>query len=222
DWSSFNQRILGHVVRSPPITFNCGTEGFTEDYAVVALDRTKIKKAFKGNVIDLGTEIPMFTYTLMMYPLYLKTPHLGLKYPVDRLLPLRGIMTEELMCNPDTLDNDGESCRFVIKRGSTTGVTIGRANGVYSFVREYFSNNTYHTSKEWAILPYDKNSGVFSARGDSGSVIVDGDGQIGGMLTGGAGDMEALDITYATPFFWLFSRIKANGFPNAHLDPQTT
>jgi hypothetical protein len=29
-------------------------EGFTEDYAVVELDSSKIKKAFDGNVIDLG------------------------------------------------------------------------------------------------------------------------------------------------------------------------
>ncbi|KAG6861170.1 hypothetical protein C0995_002977 [Termitomyces sp. Mi166 len=74
DWSSSNQRFLGHVVRSPPITFNCGTEGFTEDYAVVALDRTKIKKAFKGNVIDLGMEISRDKFNNMMCPRYLSTP----------------------------------------------------------------------------------------------------------------------------------------------------
>jgi hypothetical protein len=55
NWGRQNQRILGHIVRSPPITFGAGTEGFTEDYAVVELDSSKIDKAFKGNVIDLGT-----------------------------------------------------------------------------------------------------------------------------------------------------------------------
>ena len=50
-----SQRVLGHIVRSPPISFSAGAEGFTEDYAVVELDRSRIsdKEAFKGNVIDL-------------------------------------------------------------------------------------------------------------------------------------------------------------------------
>jgi hypothetical protein len=54
-WGRTSQRILGHIVRSPPITLGVGTEGFTEDYAVVELDSSKIEKAFRGNVIDLGT-----------------------------------------------------------------------------------------------------------------------------------------------------------------------
>jgi hypothetical protein len=49
-----SQRVLGHIVRSPPITFSAGTEGFTEDYAVIELDSSKIKEHFKGNAIDLG------------------------------------------------------------------------------------------------------------------------------------------------------------------------
>lgn len=142
------------------------------------------------------------------------------KYPEDRLLPLRGIISEDLMRNPDMLDHNGEGSLLVIKNGGTTGVTIGRANGIFSYVREYFGNNTHQTSKEWAILPYDSKSGVFSEGGDSGAIIVDGRGQVGGLLTGGAGKTDVSDITYATPFFWLLPRIKANGFPNAHLDPQ--
>jgi hypothetical protein len=53
-WSNPDQRVLGHIVRSPPITPGAGIEGFTEDYAVVELDSSRIKDAFKGNVIDLG------------------------------------------------------------------------------------------------------------------------------------------------------------------------
>lgn len=53
-WSKPSRRVLGHIARSPPITLGAGTEGFTEDYAVVELDSSKIKGAFKGNVIDLG------------------------------------------------------------------------------------------------------------------------------------------------------------------------
>ena len=54
EWSQPSERIIGHIARSPPITLNAGTEGFTEDYAVVELDSHKFKKVFKGNVIDLG------------------------------------------------------------------------------------------------------------------------------------------------------------------------
>jgi hypothetical protein len=69
------------------------------------------------------------------------------------------------------------------------------------------------------ILPYDNKSGDFSAPGDSGSIIADGHGRIGGLLTGASGETESLDITYATPLFWLLPRIKENGFPDAHLCP---
>ena len=54
EWSKTSQRALGHITYSPPITLSAGMEGFTEDYAVVELDSPKIKKAFNGNVIDLG------------------------------------------------------------------------------------------------------------------------------------------------------------------------
>lgn len=56
NWSSANQRIIGHVVRSPPITFG-GKESFTQDYAIVELNSSKFKHAFRGNVIDLGALI---------------------------------------------------------------------------------------------------------------------------------------------------------------------
>jgi hypothetical protein len=100
----------------------------------------------------------------------------------------------------------------------TTGTTIGRANGVFSIVRNYFTESLHQTSMEWTILNYNTKSGVFSEPGDSGSVIADIRGRIGGMLTGGSGKAESSDVNYATPFWWLFERIKANGFPNAHLN----
>ena len=86
-------------------------------------------------------------------------------------------------------------CLVVIKNGSATGVTIGRANSVMSYVRESLDDGSYQTSKEWAILPYDTKSGAFSAPGDSGAVIVDGYGRVGGLLTGGSGVMASTDIS---------------------------
>ena len=68
---------------------------------------------------------------------------------------------------------------------------------------------------EWGIINYG-NSEVFSEPGDSGSIIADIHGRVGGMLTGGSGKADSSDMTYATPFWWLIECIKANGFPNAH------
>ncbi|KAF9509974.1 hypothetical protein BS47DRAFT_1410215 [Hydnum rufescens UP504] len=193
------EALTSHIVHSPPLTLGAGKERFTEDYAVVELDSSKIEKAFRGNVIDLGMKIPFPEFTSKMCPCADATT--TFQYPDDRLLELRDLIQENEMSNPDMLGPDG------------------RATGIFSFVREYFNNGTHQTSMEWAILPYDHKSGDFSAPGDSGSIIVDGQGRFGGLLTGGAGKRDSLDITYATPLFWLLPRIKANGFPDAHLYP---
>ncbi|KIO04582.1 hypothetical protein M404DRAFT_82094, partial [Pisolithus tinctorius Marx 270] len=108
------------------------------------------------------------------------------KFPLDRLLPLVGTITDKLMHAPDMWDLDGEPCLLVVKNGNATGITIGRANGVFSIVREYSMDMTINqTSMEWAIINYDSKSDVFSGPGDSGSIIADLHGRIGGLLTGG-------------------------------------
>jgi hypothetical protein len=131
-----------------------------------------------------------------------------------------GTITDDLMRNPDMWDSDGEPCLLVVKSGNATGTTIGRANGIFSIVRDYFFNDMSinQTSMEWGILNYDSKSEVFSEPGDSGSAIADIRGRIGGILTGGTGKAKSSDMTYATPFWWLLGRIRANGFPNAHLN----
>ena len=133
------------------------------------------------------------------------------KYPSNYLLPLRGTIPDEEMRRPTLLDQNDEPCLVVIKDGSTSGVM--------SYVREYFDDGSHETSKEWAILPYNTKSGAFSAPGDSGAVIVDGLGRVGGLLTSGAGITPSSDITYATPITFLVKSIKANGYPNVHLNP---
>jgi hypothetical protein len=123
------------------------------------------------------------------------------------------------MRNPDMWDSDGEPCLLVVKSGNATNTTLGRANGVFSIVREYFIDMSINqTSMEWGIINYDSKSEAFSEPGDSGAIIADIRGRIGGMLTGGSGKTESSDLSYATPFWWLFQRVKANGFPNAHLN----
>ncbi|KAI0276971.1 hypothetical protein BGY98DRAFT_1097794 [Russula aff. rugulosa BPL654] len=213
EWGKPSQRTIGYIRSSPAIAFNVGPEGFTEDWGAFELDGSKFKDAFKGNFIDLGTEIPSDQFTLKMYPRDDGKP--TFKYPSHSLLPLRDMITDERMREPDMLDHDNEACLLVIKNGNATDVTIGRATGIYSFVRD---DDTAQESTEWAIYNYDNKSGVFSAPGDSGSIIADGLGRIGGLLTGGTGKAETSDVTYATPMWWLWPRIKKH-FPNAHLLP---
>ena len=205
-WANPAERILGHVVLAPPLEFGVGSLGFTQDIAVVEIDPSKIDASnFHGNVIDLGTEISMGDFMTRM-------GFSHFKYPGDRLLKLCDPISVDEMRRPQTAYQDGERYIMVLKNGGKTGQTIGRANNVFSYTRYYFENSLDAISKEWAILPADSRPGTFSALGDSGSVIVDGRGRIGGLLTGGSGTTETYDITYATPVSFVLERLEAFGF----------
>ncbi|KAG6876994.1 hypothetical protein C0992_011143 [Termitomyces sp. T32_za158] len=216
-WRETSNRVIGHVIHSPAITFGADPYGFTKDYAVIKIDKDRFRKSFMGNVLHIGTKISPSDFIHKMHP---KTHNQArVEYYGDRLIPLQNIISEDMMRSPDTVDHNGEPCLFVVKNGPATDFTIGRATGIFSHVREYFPNQTFHTSMEWSILPYGKAGGLFSADGDSGSVIVDGCGRFGGLLTGGAGKTISSDISYATPIWWLLAVIQENGFPDAHLYP---
>ena len=140
------------------------------------------------------------------------------KYPVGGRLKVKGVVEEDEIRKPKQLDANGEECLIVIKTGKTTGVTIGRGTGIESFVRTYDVYGIRRTSMEIAIYPYSHRDGAFSAPGDSGSIVVDGQGRIVGMLTGGTGATDSFDVTYLTPYFWLDERIK-QAFPKSFLYP---
>ena len=56
NWGAESQRLLGHVVCAPPISVGTGPNHFTEDWAVIELNRDKIDwNNFKGNVVYIGT-----------------------------------------------------------------------------------------------------------------------------------------------------------------------
>lgn len=54
EWSDFNNRVIGYVVWSPPITGLNAPDGYTQDVCVIKLDKEKFLPNFRGNVIDLG------------------------------------------------------------------------------------------------------------------------------------------------------------------------
>ncbi|KAI0292556.1 hypothetical protein BC826DRAFT_1146247 [Russula brevipes] len=216
EWKKLDNRVLGHVLCSPAISLGVGEQRFTEDWGIFQVNRAKLGDGFQGNKMDLGTKLTPDEFTVKCFPR--GDANWEFEYPEDRLLPLMGVITDDLMHNPDMWDSDDEPCLLVVKTGNATDTTIGRANGVFSIVRDYFNDMSINqTSMEWGIINYDSKSEVFSEPGDSGAIIADIRGRIGGLLTGGCHKLKSSDMTYATPFWWLLERIKAKGFPNAHL-----
>lgn len=54
DWTDEKNRVIGHVVLSPPITLDYANDGFTDDWAVTQVESSMIAKFnLVGNVIDL-------------------------------------------------------------------------------------------------------------------------------------------------------------------------
>ena len=140
------------------------------------------------------------------------------KYPVGGLLQVKGVVKEAELRSPKQLDANGEPCLLVIKNGRTSGVSIGRVTGIELVIREYGEYDLKRTSLEVAVCPYNHKSKAFSSAGDSGSIVVDGEGRLIGMLTGGSCTTESADLTYITPYFWLQERVK-KAFPGCFLYP---
>jgi hypothetical protein len=140
----------------------------------------------------------------MMHP-SLKNSHSFL-FPADRLLKLWGTIEEDEMRKPKMYDQNGDACIIVLKRGRTTGLTVGRATTFVSYTRKYVSDNNTAVSKELMILSFDQSSGVFSAKGDSGSAVVDGAGRVVGILTGDGGATDStLPMSHPYPLSWRLS-----------------
>ena len=98
-------------------------------------------------------------------------------------------------------------------------LTVGRATTFASYTRKYLSDNDTAVSKELTILPFDHSSGVFSAKGDSESVVVDGVGRVVGILTSGGGSTDSIDLTYITPISFVMEIIhRYKPLANAYLE----
>lgn len=132
------------------------------------------------------------------------------KFARGRKLRIVGCATKEELDNPTEFDSEGEPCFVVGKNGNATDLTIGRYAGVVTFTL----NNTGDWSRELGIY----NSGlkkdeVFSAKGDSGSLVwraKDGKGYIVGQLHSGEnqGGSTSNHVTYCTPGWYMLEQIK--------------
>ncbi|KAA1471460.1 hypothetical protein DENSPDRAFT_880503 [Dentipellis sp. KUC8613] len=218
DWTNEEDRVLGHVTFSPPISFNSPDGGFTEDFAVIEINPQMVSKAnFAANAIDVGS-VGVDELKDWMYP---RVSNLtSFKYPNNRLLSFSGTVPDDQMYKPDpkTKDQDIDPVIMVMKNGNKTGFTVGRLNTIRAFVRTYFEGKPGTMSKEIAVLPRSSKSGTFSDKGDSGSVVIDGKGRVCGLLTGGDGATDVSDCTFLSSITWLikclaFYGINANIFP---------
>ncbi|KAF8581110.1 hypothetical protein K439DRAFT_1619262 [Ramaria rubella] len=216
-WSAESRRIVEHIMYSPPISVSTGDKRFTEDWALVELDRNKFDwNNFQGNAIAIYHGTKFFDKFVKMYPD--NETRANFNYPFDGLMKLRDFVKDGELLHPTLLDKNGEECIIVIKNGAATGLTLRRATGIESFVREYEDNAIYTTSMAIAVYAYGHKDGAFSEPGDSGAVVGDAHSRIVGMIVGGAGKNDLTDVTYVTPYHFLDECIK-KVFPDSHLYP---
>lgn len=200
---TLGSRNVGHVVFSPPISTGNGPNDYNMDWALYEVDSAKIKN-FSGNVIDLGQEVSVEKLSNALNP-NIQNPH-KFVYPVGRQWKIENI------CIPlGEMRHPNSLALSVLKRGRTTGVTCGVANEVESYVCTYISASNSLKSKEWAILGSDKSFYPFSYKRDSGALVVDAEGRMDGMVTGGSGFSEKTDVTYVTPLVALLQDIHKHG-----------
>ncbi|KAI0279335.1 hypothetical protein BGY98DRAFT_1089205 [Russula aff. rugulosa BPL654] len=195
DWSEVNNRIIGHVVWSPPITGLTAPYGYTRDVCVIKLNSEKFLPNLRGNAIDLGTEIESGKFMGLLYPRY-DVPF-EFDYPEDRIYLLKVILAAAKIKEPNSQDIKGDPTRFSRERR-------------YGLLGNF-------DSVEAAVYPYDNDSGPFSRGGDYGAAIVGANNDFVAQLTGGAGPTDSSDITYGTPMEWLWNEVIKVEFPNAVL-----
>ncbi|CAL1713291.1 unnamed protein product [Somion occarium] len=208
-WSKPKDRVIGFVRWAPSIGVGVAPHRYTCDLCVIELYKDKFNKMI-GNVLSLGPELSPSKLKALMY-----IPS-EFKYPENGLLTLRGMLTADQVNNPNRLNLQGDRIRRVLKRGFTTGTTVGTLTRFMSFVRQYFPTGNLE-SLEVAILSHENDSGTFSKGGDSGSLIVSAVGEYVALLTGGTNKgTDGSDITFATLFEWVWHLVKEE-FPGANL-----
>ena len=132
------------------------------------------------------------------------------KFPTQRKLQIEGCTTKEDLAHPAEFDSEGQHCLMVGKDGNTTDLTIGHYAGLVSFTQ----NEVGIESIELGIYNSgDKTVEVFSAKGDSGSLVWhmrNGKAHIVGQLHTGhnKGGSTSNHVTYCTPGWYLLGQIK--------------
>ena len=95
----------------------------------------------------------------------------------------------------------------VRKRGRTTGLTFGKVDSVDASVTiDYGDGLGSHTLRnQIRVVPDTSQSAQFSDHGDSGSVVMDGDNKVVGLLFGGSSA-----ATYANPIQYVLDELQVD------------
>jgi hypothetical protein len=165
------------VLSSPPRALHY-SDGWLRDWALIELDIEKLGEDLT-NIVYIG-EVPGPESTHIELAKY--RPYLYFKVGRNKSLKLEGCIPEDDMKHPKMTDMNDEPCLIVARRGPITRVTWGRANEVKSVRR----TDPEVISGEWCVVGL-ATSQPFSAKADSGSIVFDLKGRIGGIMTVGAG-----------------------------------
>jgi len=207
-WGNIARRNIGHVDWVPEISVEVGGSGYTKDIGTFEVDAERFRPQFRGNVVDLGAK-----YTEQQLTDKFNTQINGstaFEFPIHCQLRIGGWLPHKLLADHDTFDSNGEACIVVMKDGNTTDLTVGRFAGLEA----YTCNALGVESMELAIYNFDKQSGDFSEKGDSGSLIFDGKGKMVSILHSGLAKGGSNYVTYATPAWWAIEQLKAQ-YPHA-------
>ncbi|KAK0192612.1 hypothetical protein F5146DRAFT_1040678 [Armillaria mellea] len=167
-WSNIKlHRNIGHVQYAAAISVDVeGGTLYTSDWAAFLAAEVKVMDEFEGNVVDLGSKYDPQDLTDMFCPL--GGGPTTFKFPDERKLRIEGCATKEDLAHPAEFNSEGQRCLMVGKDGNTTDLTVGRYAGLVSFTQ----NQVGIESVELGIYNSgDKTAQVFSAKGDSGSLV---------------------------------------------------
>ncbi|KAH6919020.1 hypothetical protein BKA70DRAFT_1381645 [Coprinopsis sp. MPI-PUGE-AT-0042] len=209
EWLDFSQRSVGGVHWAPPISVDCET-GYTRDLATFEVDPDKFRPHYRGNIVDVGSKYSQ-------EELEKKWPQRDASRSAyhgapREVIKIGGALTPEQLTNlVDDAQPDGV---IVGKVGSATDFTLGRLSGLDALV---WSVDTNEESREMAIFNYDRTSGSFADKGDSGSLVFDGQGRMAGLVHSGIKDRGCSHVTFATPAWWVIEQVKLK-YPHADFD----
>ncbi|KAF7299232.1 hypothetical protein MIND_00871900 [Mycena indigotica] len=202
-------QVLGQLVYSPPFEYGgdalCECPSFTQDIAVIRVDKACLPDDNVPNIVHLGTHI-----NEDFYDGKLKRYRYHDGFPKPTLLPIDGIVAlDELR---GLVDNCEDSL-VVLKNGATTGTTMGQSQvcRYMSFTRRYMPDGkTPHSVSKQVPVHYlwsDTKGEMFSDKGDSGAAVVDRQGRLVGIINGGP-KVQGPDITYVTPITVVLNAIQ--------------
>ncbi|CUA76414.1 Glycogen phosphorylase, liver form [Bos taurus] [Rhizoctonia solani] len=209
-WTDITRRTIGHVHWAPSISIvGDGSHGYTRDIGTFELEAAKFQKHFEGNIVDLGNKYARYDLNKKFF---ISNTTSAAEIPSNRVLRIRGVVERELLNMRDSYDDDMVPVFIVGKDGNATDLTLGRYSGLEAYVCDKSNNR----SIELAIFNYDRMSGDFSAKGDSGALIWTSDGRMLAVLHSGMprGPYNNTHVTFGTPAWWVVEQLKAQ-YPNA-------